>query len=162
MVVRCVMLHPGLILPHGAFVGRQITNRSDPVSRHLFALAVAVALIAWSQIGFVTAAAAQERVCLEAGSDQSVVQGRLGLLEGMGPAAFIVTVPAGLCLKGKEPADNIAQALSVQLYASTAEGYQDLYRMAGERVYVRGRVSGQKTFQQRAPMLMEVIEIATH
>ena len=105
---------------------------------------------------------AQDKVCQEAGSDQGVVQGRLGLLEGIGPAAFIVTVPGGICLTGKEQRDTVAQALSVQLYSNTAEGFQDLYRLAGEKVYVRGRMSAAQTFQQKAPILMEVIEIATH
>jgi hypothetical protein len=99
--------------------------------------------------------------CEQAGSDQSVVQGRLGLLEGLGPAAFIVTVPAGLCLTGKEPPDNVSQALTVQLFSTTAEGFQDLYKMVGERVYVRGKLSGLRSYQQKAPVLMEVIEIAT-
>ena len=99
--------------------------------------------------------------CLVAGSDQSVVIGRLGLQEGLGPAAFIVTVPQGVCLSGSDAMDKVERAFSVQLYANTAEGFQDLYRMAGERVYVRGRASGQRTFQQRAPIIFEVIEIAT-
>ncbi len=99
--------------------------------------------------------------CLVAGSDQSVVIGRLGLQEGFGPAAFIVTVPQGVCLSGTEVPDKIEKAFTVQLYSNTAEGFQDLYRMAGERVYVRGRASGQRTFQQRAPIIVEVIEIAT-
>ena len=105
---------------------------------------------------------AQDKVCQDAGSDHGVVQGRLGLLEGIGPAAFIVTVPGGICLTGKEQRDTVAQALSVQLYSNTAEGFQDLYRLAGEKVYVRGRMSAAQTFQQKAPILMEVIEIATH
>jgi hypothetical protein len=99
--------------------------------------------------------------CQEAGSDQGVVQGRLGLLEGLGPAAFIVTIPAGICLEGREPADQVAMATSVQLYSNTAEGFQDLYRLAGERVYARGRLTGQRSYQQKAPIMMEVIEIAT-
>lgn len=105
--------------------------------------------------------AVAEKRCLEAGSDQSVVEGRLGLQEGLGPAAFIVVLPAGLCLTGRDAHDRIDQAHSVQLYATSADGFQELYGMVGERVYVRGRASGQRTFQQRAPILLEVIEIAT-
>ncbi len=108
-----------------------------------------------------SAAAAEPSPCQEAGSDQAVVQGRLGLLEGLGPAAFIVTVPTGLCLKGASPGDSVEKAMSVQLYATTAEGHQDLYRLVGEKVYVRGRMSGTKSFQQKAPILMEVLDIAT-
>ena len=104
---------------------------------------------------------AADKACQEAGSDQGVVQGRLGLLEGLGPAAFIVTVPGGLCLKGPDNEDNVPEALSVQLYASTAEGFQDMYRMAGEKVYVRGKISGARTYQQKAPLIMEVLDIAT-
>jgi hypothetical protein len=116
-------------------------------------------------LGAVMAAAghgaqAQPRTCQQAGSDQAVVEGRLGLLQGLGPAAFIVSVPGGLCLNGTEQSDNIAEALTVQLYANTPEGFQELYGMVGEKVYVRGKLSGQRTFQQRAPILMEVIEIA--
>jgi hypothetical protein len=108
-----------------------------------------------------TGAFAQQRTCQQAGSDQGVVLGTLGLLEGLGPAAFIVTVPGGMCLTGNAAGDTVEQALSVQLYSSTAEGFQELYRMVGEKVYVRGRISGLKTYQQKAPLLMEVIEIAT-
>ena len=104
---------------------------------------------------------AEPRTCQDAGSQDGVVQGTLGLLEGLGPAAFIVTVPGGVCVKGPNPGDTIDQALSVQLYSSTAEGYQELYRLVGEKVYVRGRMSGLRTYQQKAPVLMEVIEIAT-
>ena len=104
---------------------------------------------------------AGERTCQLAGSDQAVVQGTLGLLEGIGPAAFIVTVPGGFCLAGPGSGDTVEQALTVQLYSSTAEGFLELYRMVGEKVYVRGKLSGGKTYQQRAPVLMEVIEIAT-
>lgn len=106
-------------------------------------------------------ALAQDQRCQTAGSDQGVVQGRLGLFEGLGPAAFIVTVPGGLCLTGDAKGDNVANALSVQLFSNTAEGFQDLYRLVGEKVYVRGKLSGTKTFQQKAPVIMEVIEIAT-
>ncbi len=105
-------------------------------------------------------ASAQTRTCKEAGSSQAVVQGRLGLLQGLGPAAFIVSVPGGLCLAGADQSDNITQALTVQLYANTPEGYEELYTMVGEKVYVRGKLSGQRTFQQKAPILMEVLEIA--
>jgi hypothetical protein len=106
-------------------------------------------------------ASSGQKSCIEAGSDQGVVEGRLGLMEGIGPAAFIVTVPGGICLTGGEPQDRIDKALSVQLFSLTAEGYQDLYRMVGEKVYVRGKLTGKRSFQQRAPILMEVIEIAT-
>ncbi len=99
--------------------------------------------------------------CLEAGSDQSVVLGRLGLQEGFGPAAFIVVMPQGVCLTGKDAADRVEAAYSVQLFSNSAEGFQDLYRLAGEKVYVRGRAQAARTFQQRAPILLEVIEIAT-
>ena len=99
--------------------------------------------------------------CQQAGSDQGVVQGRLGLLEGLGPAAFIITVPGGFCLQGSEASDNVAGATTVQVFSQTAEGFQDLYRLVGEKVYVRGKLSGLKTFQQKAPVLMEVIEIAS-
>jgi hypothetical protein len=122
-------------------------------------VAVALALSAALQTGL---ARAGEKTCLEAGSDQGVVQGRLGLLEGLGPAAFIVTVPGGICLKGVAKEDNVTDALSVQLFSVTADGFQDLYRMVGEKVYVRGIVSGTRTFQQKAPLIMEVIEIATN
>ena len=101
------------------------------------------------------------RPCQVAGSDQGVVQGRLGLLEGLGPAAFIVTVPGGMCLTGPTQDDNVPDALSVQLYASTADGFQDMYRMVGEKVYVRGKISGARTYQQKAPLIMEVLDIAT-
>ena len=113
--------------------------------------------------GATIAAAAQPvgLICQDAGSDQGVVQGRLGLLEGLGPAAFIVTVQGPLCLKGTEQADNVTAAPTVQLYAMTAEGFEELYRLVGEKVYVRGKLSGIKSFQQKAPLLMEVIEIAT-
>jgi hypothetical protein len=71
-------------------------------------------------------------------------------------------MPGGLCLKGAAKEDNVADALSVQLFATTADGFQDLYRMVGERVYVRGILSGTRTYQQKAPVIMEVIEIATN
>lgn len=106
-------------------------------------------------------ALAEPKICEVAGSDTAVVQGRLGLLEGLGPAAFIVTVPGGLCLSGANRADNVDQARSVQLYSNTPEGFQDLYRLVGENVYVRGKLSGGGTFQQKAPIIMEVLEIAT-
>ena len=114
-------------------------------------------MIGLSLWGLGTIAVAQDngRPCQEAGSEQGVVQGRLGLLEGLGPAAFIVTVPGGLCLKGADARDNIVEATSVQLYSGTAEGFQDLYRLVGEKVYARGKLSGLKTFQQKAPVLME-------
>ena len=106
-------------------------------------------------------ARAEPPTCQDAGSEQGVVQGTLGLLEGLGPAAFIVKVPGGLCLKGGSAADSVEQATSVQLFSNSAAGFQELYSMVGEKVYVRGKLSGLKTYQQRAPILMEVIEIAT-
>ena len=45
--------------------------------------------------------------------------------------------------------------------ASSLHAGQDLYRLVGEKVYVRGKISGLKTYQQKAPLIMEVIEIAT-
>jgi hypothetical protein len=106
-------------------------------------------------------ARAEPPACQEAGSDQGVVQGTLGLLEGLGPAAFIVKVPGGMCLKGIGTGDTIEQAMSVQLFSNSAAGFQELYSLVGEKVYVRGKLSGLKTYQQKAPILMEVIEIAT-
>jgi hypothetical protein len=102
-----------------------------------------------------------QKSCEMADTDQGVVIGRLGLLEGLGPAAFIVTVPGGMCLAGSHKGDTVEQAMSVQLYSSTAEGFQDLYKLVGEKVYVRGRLTGMRSFQQKAPIVMEVIEIAT-
>ena len=89
-------------------------------------------------------ASAQSKPCQEAGSEQGVVAGTLGLLEGIGPAAFIVKVPGGLCLTGSDKDDNVEQALTVQLYSASAEGFKDLYRLVGEKVYVRGKISGLK------------------
>ena len=126
----------------------------------LVGLAAALVLAVPSWVGRAGAGSAG-RDCQEAGSDQGVVQGRLGLLEGMGPAAFIVTVEGPLCLKGPAIHDTVAQVASVQLYSASAEGFQDLYRLVGEKIYVRGKLSAGNTFQQRAPVLMEVIEIAT-
>lgn len=123
-------------------------------------IGLAVAILTCAMVGPLLARE-PGKTCQEAGSEQGVVQGRLGLLEGIGPAAFIVTVPAGLCLKGTAPGDSIEQTTTVQLYAQTAEGFQDLYRLVGEKVYARGKLSGLRTFQQKAPVLMEVIEIAT-
>jgi hypothetical protein len=117
-------------------------------------------LIIGAMVAGSTSAFAQ-KTCEKADSDQGVVQGRLGLLEGLGPAAFIVTVPGGMCLTGDQKGDNVDMALSVQLYSNTADGYQDLYKLAGEKVYVRGRMTGMRSFQQKAPIVMEVIEIAT-
>ncbi len=105
--------------------------------------------------------AVAQKTCEQAGTNDGVVQGTLGLLEGLGPAAFIVTVPGGMCLTGTQQGDNVELALTVQLYSSTADGFQDLYKLAGEKVYVRGRLSGTRSFQQKAPILMEVIDIAT-
>jgi hypothetical protein len=105
--------------------------------------------------------ASAQKTCEKADTEQGVVTGTLGLLEGLGPAAFIVTVPGGMCLTGTQKADNIELALTVQLYSSTSDGFKDLYKLAGEKVYVRGRLTGTRTFQQKAPILMEVIEIAT-
>lgn len=125
-----------------------------------FHLAAAICAAVLALASFTRPAAAQA-ACLIAGSDQSVVEGRLGLQEGLGPAAFIIILPQGVCLDGPSAQDKVEKAHSVQLFASTAEGFQDLYRMAGERVYVRGKASAARTFQQRAPILLEVIEIAT-
>lgn len=119
------------------------------------------AALVWAALGLAALAQDAAVACQEAGSDQGVVQGRLGLLEGLGPAAFIVTVPGGVCLKGRQTSDNVEKATSVQLFSQTAEGFQDLYRHVGEKIYARGRLSGLKTFQQKAPILMEVIEIAS-
>lgn len=105
--------------------------------------------------------ASAQKKCEKAETDQGVVQGRLGLLEGLGPAAFIVTVPGGMCLTGPQKADNLDTALTVQLYSSTADGFQELYKLVGEKVYVRGRLTGTRSFQQKAPIVMEVLEIAT-
>lgn len=106
-----------------------------------------------------SAGQAKVKSCQEAGSDQSVIEGRLGLLEGLGPAAFIIPIPGGLCLKGVAASDNVRQALSVQLYSVSAEGMQQLYGLAGQKVVARGRLSGGSTYQQKAAVLMEVIEI---
>ncbi len=125
---------------------------------------------AWSKSGTllmltlatpVIAGPADHSECQRAGSDQGVVQGRLGLLEGIGPAAFILKLQGPFCLQGDEATDTVAQSQTVQLYSVSAEGFQELYRLVGEQVYVRGKLSGLKSFQQKAPVLMEVIEIAT-
>ena len=97
--------------------------------------------------------------CQEAGSDQGVIEGRLGLLQGLGPAAFIVPLPGGLCLKGATASDSVEQAHSVQLYAASAAGMQQLYHLAGHRVIVHGRLTAGASYQLKAPILMEVIEI---
>jgi hypothetical protein len=117
----------------------------------------------WLIVALLTSgtARAEPLACQEAGSEQGVVQGTLGLLEGLGPAAFIVKVPGGVCLKGTGAGDSVEQAMSVQLFSNSAAGFQELYSLVGEKVYVRGKLSGLKTFQQKAPILMEVIEIAT-
>ena len=88
-----------------------------------------------------------------------MIEGRLGLLEGLGPAAFIIATPGGLCIEGEAVADNVASAQSVQLYASTADGMQQLYHLAGQRVIVQGRLTAGASYQLKAPVLVEVIDI---
>ena len=96
-------------------------------------------------------------------------QARFGLaLFPRGEGAMNQCVPTNTSLvieplppDGAETTDNVPSTPTVQLYAASAEGFQELYRLVGEKVYVRGKLSGLKTYQQKAPVLMEVLEIAT-
>jgi hypothetical protein len=127
--------------------------RTGPITTAAIAIVLVIAATA-------VRAAPASKPCLQSGSDQAVVEGRLALQEGLGPAAFLVMVPAGVCLDAGDGHPRLDEVRAVQVYATSAEGMQDLYRLAGEKVYVRGRPTGRRAFQQRAPIMMEVLDIA--
>lgn len=108
------------------------------------------------------AAGPSATTCQSSGTDRGVVLGRLRLMEGLGPAAFILTIPAGICLTGSAEADALGRATTVQLYSDTADGMERLYSLVGKRVMARGRLSAGSTYQQKAPILMNVLEIAEY
>lgn len=102
--------------------------------------------------------------CMKAGAADEIAEGTLaqGMFQdaaGRPERAFILTLPAATCLIGDDESDEVKSALAIHLYTSTEVLQNQLQRLVGETVFVRGKPFGAMTVHHHAPIVMEISEI---
>jgi hypothetical protein len=75
--------------------------------------------------------------------------------------AFILTLPASVCLRGEDEMDNVEGAPTIQIYGTNSSVDRSISRSVGQRVQVSGKPFGAMTVHHHAPIIMEVSRIWT-
>lgn len=102
--------------------------------------------------------------CMKAGAADEIAEGELaqGTFQdaaGRPERAFILTLPAAVCLRGDDESDDVKNALAIHLYASDDALRKDLQGLVGKTVFVRGKPFGAITVHHHAPIVMQIGEI---
>jgi len=119
-------------------------------------------LVAGLILAGATEAAAQ---CLEADKPGVQAEGALALRTFRDAArrpetAFILTLPAPVCLAGNDDMDTVKSARTIQVFSTDDAMMQRIQGFVGRRVVVRGTAYGAHTVHHHAPIIMDVSEIA--
>ena len=94
--------------------------------------------------------------CVRANADGSIVEGRLVVRDD----AFILKMPHGLCLEGDDEFDQVEGTTELHVFGADDAVHGALVKLAGQDVHLRGRLMGAHTQHHKAPIIMEVVEVA--
>lgn len=75
--------------------------------------------------------------------------------------AFILNLPAPICLAGSDDLDNVENANTIQVFSSDERIDEAIGSLVGRSVLVRGKAFGALTVHHHAPIIMDVSEIRT-
>jgi hypothetical protein len=99
--------------------------------------------------------------CRDSGRDDEVLRGRLAVRDvtdaaGRRERAFILELPAVICLRGRDEMDLVDDARTIHVTATDAALRQGLAAAVGHPVTLRGHLSGAEAAQHHAPIVMEL------
>jgi len=94
--------------------------------------------------------------CAVANADGAVAEGRLIVRDD----AFILKMPQGLCLEGDDEFDQVEGTTELHVFGADDAVHGALVKLAGQDVHLRGRLMGAHTQHHKAPIIMEVVEVA--
>ena len=102
--------------------------------------------------------------CLKANKNGEVAEGilSLGTFEDAndGPEkAYILILPASVCLGGAHDIDKVSSAETIHVYSSDEAVAQSLKQLVGKKVKVKGHAFGAITVHHHAPIVTESSEI---
>jgi len=102
--------------------------------------------------------------CLKANQNGEVAEGilSLGTFEDANDRpekAYILTLPAPVCLSGADDIDKVSSADTIHVYSSDEAVAQSLKQLVGKKVKVKGNAFGAITAHHHAPIVMEISEI---
>lgn len=92
--------------------------------------------------------------CETANADGAIAEGRLTVRDD----AFILQMPEGICLKGEGEFDNVDQTSELHVFGADDAVQEQLAKLVGQDVHLRGRLMGAHTQHHKAPILMEARE----
>jgi hypothetical protein len=102
--------------------------------------------------------------CMKAGEADEIADGTLaqGMFQdaaGRPERAFILTLPAAICLIGEEASDDVKSANTIDVYANDDALKTKMLHLVGKTVFVRGKAFGALTMHHHAPIVMEISAI---
>jgi hypothetical protein len=102
--------------------------------------------------------------CLKANQNGEVAEGilSLGTFEDANDRpekAYILALPAPVCLSGADDIDKVSSADTIHVYSSDEAVAQSLKQLVGKKVKVKGNAFGAITAHHHAPIVMEISEI---
>jgi Domain of unknown function (DUF4431) len=102
--------------------------------------------------------------CLKANQNGEIAEGilSLGTFEDANDRpekAYILALPAPVCLSGADDIDKVSSADTIHVYSSDEAVAQSLKQLVGKKVKVKGNAFGAITAHHHAPIVMEISEI---
>jgi hypothetical protein len=102
--------------------------------------------------------------CLKANQNGEVAEGilSLGTFEDANDRpekAYILALPAPVCLSGADDIDKVSSADTIHVYSSDEAVAQSLKQLVGKKVKVKGNAFRAITAHHHAPIVMEISEI---
>ncbi len=102
----------------------------------------------------ITFATARAYECMPANDDTMIAEGRLIQRDD----AFILQLPAAVCVKGDSDTDNVDASTEIHVYSLDDKVQASLPGLVGKDVHVRGSMMGATTQHHKAPIVMQLIE----
>lgn len=108
--------------------------------------------------------APQANTCLTANETEQPAEGRLSLgnfKDGAGrkETAFILTVPAPVCLNAEDADERVESSQTIHVFSSDDAVHATLQGYVGKAVLVRGNPMPAMTVHHHAPIIMDITEI---
>lgn len=122
---------------------------------------VALALLA---IVLLAAPAAGASRCMQSDGGKQIAEGRLVIGQFKDAAdrpetAFILQLPADVCLDAKDPEYRVKRARTLHVFSSDEKVHAQIRRFVGKDVMVRGSAFSAHTAHHHAPIVMDISEI---
>jgi uncharacterized protein YceK len=103
--------------------------------------------------------------CMNDQSDAEPAQGTLRIVSaedaaGRAETAYILQLPASVCLDTIDPADNVSESDRIHVFSSNPSVHSSIERYVGTNIKVRGRPFPAHTAHHHALIVMDITEIS--